>query len=309
MRIPGLLKTHDIDYIIQNHPEFVHDALNELDRISYSFGQMSPWERKLAKNIMPFYGWYKFMSKFVWSLPMTTPGRALALSRLGQLGSSDQSQLGPIPDWLRSSIMFDTKNLQQVHYLSMLGLNPLGDVLNPAGGFQGIARLGQLSPVIQATLEGAGYNTLTGGLESIDPTSGIINVNGQYIDLHTGKAYESLDQANVGADVARFVGGLMRSFPEVRLAESFREQGHSVYPESIPFLSEKPIPTAQGSQPKNVTPQNLLLQWAGVAPRTYNLSRYQQNLLKDILRSESTYASQVAKQRAQGILPPAKPAK
>jgi hypothetical protein len=291
----GIRNYANLDKVMTDHPEWVSQVLNELDRVSYTFGQMSPWERRLAKNILPFWGWYRFVSKFVWTMPLTMPGRTLAITRLGQIGQSDQNLLGPMPDWLRASIMFDTHNLSKVHYFSMLGLNPLGDVMNPSAGFQGLVRLGQMSPIIQAALEGAGYNTLTGGLESIDPASGIVEVNGRFVNIHTGQMYDSLDQASLGADVSRFFGGLMRSFPEIRLAELASTKGLPVYPESIPFVNERPIPT---TNTKNVSAGGLLASYAGVAPRTYDLQKYQLNLLKDIKRAMSTSRRAVIKEKA-----------
>jgi hypothetical protein len=264
---------------------------------------MSPWERRLAKNIMPFYGWYKFVSKFAAQLPMTYPGRAMMLDKLGQLGASAQDQLGPIPEWLRASIIFDTHNLQSIHYLSMLGLNPLGDTINPAGGFNGIMRLGQLSPIIQATMAAWGINTLTGQPETIDPTSGIIEVNGQYVNVHTGQVAGTIGQAGPLAGIARFIGGLARGFPELRIAETAYTGGHPLYPESIPLVAERPMPLAPGTKPQNVSPTSIGLQFLGVDPKTYNLQHYQQSTLRDIMRARTTYFNDLAKQRAQGILP------
>lgn len=291
----GLKNAANLDKAIADHPEWVHQALNELDRVSYTFGQMSAWERRLAKNILPFWGWYRFVTKFVWSLPMNYPGRAYAVTRLGQVGEAAQGQLGPMPDWLRASIMFDTHNLAAVHYMSMLGLNPLGDVADPAAGFQGLVRLGQMSPVMQAALEGAGYNTMTGGLESADPATGIVEVNGRFINLHTGKEYDSLDQASVQDDILRFFGGLARSFPEIRIGELAATKGYPVFPESIPFFYERRIPT---TNVKNVSVPGILAQYAGVAPKTYDLQKYQINLLKDIRRAISTSAREKVKEKA-----------
>lgn len=294
----GLLNTENLDKVITDHPEWVHQTLNEIDKVSYTFGQMAPWERRLAKNVLPFWGWYKFVSKFSWNLPLTYPGRALALARVGQIGMSNQDELGPMPDWLRASIMFDTHNLTDVHYMSMMGLNPLGDVMNPASGFQGIVNLGQMSPVIQAGLEGMGYNTMTGGLENIDPSSGIEEVNGYYVDVATGKEYDSVAQASVGASVDRFFGALARSFPEIRIGELAVTGGKNVYPESIPLIDEKPIPPSSPASVKNVSPVGLLGQYGGIAPKTYNMQKYQINLLKDIQRGITQQRKAKAKEKA-----------
>lgn len=294
----GLRNTDNLDAIIHDHPEWVHHALNELDKVSYTFGQMAPWERRLAKNVLPFWGWYKFVSKFVWNLPLTYPGRTLALTRIGEIGQSNQDLLGPMPDWLRASLMFDTHNLADVHYMSMLGLNPLGDVANPENGIQGLVSLGQMSPLIQAGLEGMGYNTMTGGLENVDPSSGIEEVNGVYVNTHTGKEYDSVAEASLGASIERVVGGLMRSFPELRIAELGATKGKNVYPESIPLINEKTIPPASPASVKNVSPLGLLAMYGGVAPKTYNLQKYQANLLMDLKRGITQQRKAIRKEGA-----------
>jgi hypothetical protein len=296
----GFADYRNIDDVIENHPELVHHALNELDRVSYTFGQMAPWERRLAKNVLPFWGWYKFITKFVYTMPITYPGRALAVARLGQIGQAAQDALGPMPGWLRASIMFNTHNLAGVHYISMLGLNPLGDVADPTGGFQGLIRLGQMSPIIQAGLEGMGYNTLTGGLESVDPSSGIVEVNGRFLNTKTGEEYDNLDAASAGTSVQRFIGGLMRTFPELRIGELAYTQGHPIYPESIPFVDEHPI---AGATQKPVSIPMIAAQYAGVQPKTYNLQKYQLKLRQDILRAISTQQSAQRKEKraAQGL--------
>lgn len=297
MKVPrGFHDARNIDDVIQNHPELVHQALNDLDRMSYSFGQMSPWERRLAKNLIPFWGWYKFITKTVWSLPLNFPGRAAAVSKLGQLGEAEQDKLGPMPDWLRASIMFDTHNLAGVHYLSMLGLNPLGDVANPAEGFNGLIRLGQMSPVIQAGLQAYGYNTLTGGLEGADPAQGIEEINGKYVNTKTGKEYDSIGQASVAADVERFFGGLLRSFPQVRIGEQIYTGGKPTYPESIPFINERPIPI-DPSKAKNVSPLQTLLQYVGFPPKTYDLQTYQRHLIQDLHRAVSLQRKYINKEK------------
>ena len=306
MKIPRVMGAGHYDYVIRNHPEFVHDALNELDRVSYTFGQMSPFERKLAKNVMPFYGWYKFINRFVWSLPITYPGKTLAIARVAQIGASDMPQTGPIPSWLRSALLYDTHNLASVHYLSLLGLNPLGDVANPSEGVFGLARLGQLSPLIQAGLEAAGYDPLTGGIESIDQTSGIIEVNGQYYNVKTGQPSENISSASPLASLERAVGGLAREFPQLRIAEQWLTRGHAVYPESIPIVGEKEIPLATGAQPKNESPLSIGLSFLGIGPKTYNLQKWQTTQATNFKRALTEYNNALAKQRAQGLIPPLK---
>ena len=282
-KYPGAFHNEaNIQEVIANHPDMVRNALNELHRVSYTFGQMSPWERRLAKNILPFWGWYKFISKFVWSMPITYPGRTLAITEIGNIGNSDMNALGPIPEWVRNSILLDTHNLGALRYLPMQGINPLADIMNPASGPEGIIRMGQTSPIIQAGLEAAGYNTMTGGSETIDPTSGIVNVNGRWIDVNTGQEYDTLGEASVGADIARFFGVLARSFPEVRIAELVNTGGKSVYPESIPFINEKVKPN---SVAKSVSPLSILGQYTGIKPSTYNEAQNRNYLIQDLARA------------------------
>lgn len=287
----------EVQQMIARHPEWADQAAAEVDRISYTFGQMGPWERWVAKNAMPFYGWYKFASKYAWSLPMNYPGRAALLAQLGEIGEHEQLKNGPIPDWLRNSILYDTGN-QLAHYISMQGVNPLGDTMDPFGaqgqiGVGSLLQLGQLNPITQSFIEGMGYNTLTGGQENIDPTSGIIPLNGSYYNtdpLHP-KEYSTL--GNV-AFLPRFAGSLLRSFPEIRYPELLYTRGRNVYPESIPFLNEKLVPT---THPKPASLGNLGLQFLGVAPKQYALQQYQQNLFKKVIQARRTQFRDIAKQK------------
>lgn len=251
-------------------PDLSEHMLDQLARISYTFGEMSPWERRLVKKAFPFYGWYKFISKFVWSMPLNYPGRTRAIAALGHIGTEETSKLGPIPDYLQGAIWFNHDDMTHAKYLNLYGINPLGNFGTPFGprGMFGLVNPGELSPLIQSVLAAAGVSPLTGGAEPIDPASGIeAGRYGQYYDVGKGEPVAGLFSKNWAQ---RGVGQLLRSFPELRTAELFNTKGNPVYPESLPFIDEKPMGVSPTTRRGN-TPLSWALGEIGAQPREYDL--------------------------------------
>lgn len=244
----GFWNTKNIDAVL--NPQWVNDVLqhprlfeavkDQLSQVSYTFGEMTAFERRLIKYGMPFYGWYKFISKFVWSMPVNYPGRADMIEQLGHIGEDEIKNLGPLPPYLSGALWFDHGDLERARYINIYGLNPLSDVANPLGkeGFaQGIARIGQLGPLTQAAIAGAmGINPVTGEAEAIAPEGFETERFGNIIDLNTGEEKNNAGQVH---PLMRFLGTLMRAFPEVRALDLLKNKGNPVYGESIPFIDDK----------------------------------------------------------------------
>jgi len=290
-----------INELVLNHNDIVQHTLNEMSRMTYTFGQMAPWERRVAMYVMPFWGWYKFATKFAWQLPITYPGRANILRMLGQLGNEEQNQqYGPLPDWLQNSLVLGMNSQGMARYVNMQGLNPIADVMSPVGrdgqfSTSNLINFGQLNPFVQAGIAAVGINPMTGGQEYVDPSSGWIEINGTYYNTDPNNPREAQTLAGVDP-VQRFIGSLARSFPEVRIPETLFTGGRSVYPESIPFISEKIVPT---QVPKVANIGSALGQYAlPFLPRQYNLGSYQTNLQTNVNRALSTYYTDLAKQAA-----------
>jgi hypothetical protein len=279
-------------------PDLVEHAFDQVSKVSYTFGQMQPWERRVVKYGMPFYGWYKFITKFVWGMPINYPGRSAILAQLGRIGHEDLSSMGPIPDYLSGALFFDHSNLEKAKYIQMYGLNPFYDFANPigpGGPLEGIIRSGQFSPIIQAVAAGFGFNPLTGETEEVSPQSGI--ERGKYGELINTKTGQRLPNVGAFEPIQRMLGTFMRAFPEARMAELAATKGNPVYPESIPLISEHPIGVAPQSRRGN-TVLSALGQEFGVQPKTTNISKYQANLLKAITEARKANVKKVAKLQA-----------
>ena len=287
----GFMNSKNIDAVLDpaiqrevlKYPGLIENVFDQLSQVSYTFGEMSPWERKLIKFGLPFWGWYKFISKFVWKLPFNYPGRAEAFHMLGNIGNEwQENNLGPIPPYLESALWLSHANPTAVKYINLYGLNPMADVMNPLGRqgmLQGAVRMGQMSPILQSVMAGYGINPLTGQSERIDPRTGIeADRFGTLFNVRTGEELEGPFQAN---PLQRAFGTFARSFPEVRAVELGLTGGNPVFPESIPLLHEQPI----GVQPTTRRGGNLLSaleQEFGAQMRTYNLGKYQANFLKNL---------------------------
>lgn len=286
----GFWKAENIDAVMDpswretvlQHPDLVQHAFDQLSKVSYTFGDMAPWERKLVKNVMPFYGWYKFISKFVWSMPFNYPGRTAAIAALGRVGLEENKSLGILPDYLESAIWFNHNDLSHAKYLPLYGLNPLENVANPFGKkglLEGMLSAGQTSPLLQSLIAGSGIDPQTMEPEGIDPFSGIEQGKyGEWIDTKTGRQLPNIGVVN---SLQRGLGTFMRSFPEVRTLELLRTHGNPVYPESIPFIDEH----LKGVNPQTRRTGTLplaLLQELGFQPREYDILKHTQNVLKAI---------------------------
>jgi len=251
---------------LMTDPVLVEGAVDEVNRFFYNYLQLGPVERLWVRQFVPFWGWYKFITKFVWRLPVAYPGRANIIAHLGMVGQEEEEQLGVLPDYLRGAIWLnkDTKHLK---FLSTFGLNPMAQFANPysqRGALPGLMGLGQINPAIQAGMQGFGIDPL-GGESAISPSSGVgQGLFGQSIDVYTGRPVDRAQKRSF----PRFLGSLMRSIPQIRLGEQAVSPqgeiptflgpiklpviegsgGRPVYPESIPFLREYPEPVREESR-------------------------------------------------------------
>ena len=286
-----------IDDLLE-HPKFVERAMTNNDKFFYNYTALGPAERRFIRTLVPFWGWYKFATKLVWRLPVEYPGRTLVMAHLGQVAKdTTEQEIGLLPAWIQGAIILnsDPKNFK---YLPTFGLNPLANYANPyqgetgEGGALGLLRLGQLNPLVQAGLAGAGIDTLTGGQMGISPESGVVQdpITGEPFDVNTG-APTTISNHEWAA---RILGSLGRSIPQLRIAEQVATQGQPVYPESIPLIREVPIGTDTS---RGVGAFDLIKQTTGLQERPYDLESYQKFVKEQAKASKSRYKSDVKKRK------------
>lgn len=278
---------------ILDSPKAVEEAIDDLNTFAYNFAALGPYERRYVRMAVPFWGWYKFISKVAYRLPVEYPGRTNILANIGMLGMGhEDEQLGNRPDWLHGVIPLGMEK-GRLSYLSTMGQNPFSSFFNPfgpQGGVEGAISLGQASPPIQAALSAFGLDTLRGGEVPISPKQGVApDFFGSLIDIQNGRETNPAQQAGV----RRFIMGLLRSAPQFRMGEQYLAQGRSVYPESVPFFDQRPMPT----EPKDTSVLANLGSIFGVAPKTYNLGGYQKGIRKRVKYAKSRNKTAMKKQR------------
>ena len=116
--------------------------------------RMSPFERQLARTVIPFYGWEKHILQYVFSFPADHPWRAMMLANMAEFDS--ESTPGGLPSRYQFLFFLGKPDDQgNVTALDLRAMNPLRDVANYAtlGGV-----LSSLNPMI------------TAGVSYIDPS-------------------------------------------------------------------------------------------------------------------------------------------
>jgi GNAT superfamily N-acetyltransferase len=269
----------DEEYLqrLLDDPDAVKESIDDLNTFAYNFAALGPYERRYVRMAIPFWGWYKFITKVAYRLPVEYPGRANVLANLGMLGAGYEEELGNRPDWLQGIIPLGEEK-GRLSYLSTLGQNPFGSFINPLsqqGAIEGALSLGQASPPIQALLSAFGLDTLRGGEVPISPEQGVApDYFGSLIDIANQRETNPAQQAGL----RRLAMGLLRSAPQFRMGEQYLAGGRSVYPESIPVLDPRPMPT----DPKDTSLLSNIGQILGIAPKTYNLGGYQKGIKKRV---------------------------
>jgi hypothetical protein len=296
------LEIHKWDY---NDMEFIDKLLgdedlmkatiNELNQFSYNFAALGPSERRVVRTFIPFWGWYKFISKFAWRLPVEHPLRANLLAQLGLLGAMSQDELGAMPEWLRGVIPLDLQK-GELTYLSTFGINPFAQFFNPLGpegAVQGTVQVGQASPPIQALLSAIGMDPLRGGTAPISPES---NVGQDYFGAYWDIAHGT--ETNIGREGAgrRLAMGLLRAAPQVRMFERWDAGGRPTYPESIPILDTRPMPVREASIRRTGIGESAL-EMFGFLPKRFDLGNYQRQAPKRLKYAEARNKTQLKRLR------------
>jgi hypothetical protein len=237
----------------------------------YNYMILGPFERQYVRQFIPFWGWYKFISMATWRLGVEMPGRVNIMRWLSQVGLEEEQQYGQVPDWLRGVIPLSSpKDKKHFKYLTTLGMNPFSQFFNPLSTETLAGAPSQLNPMIQAGLQAVGYDPLTGDRVRVSPESGVA-------EDFFGRLYRNGQQTSIPRVEPgwRFLGALLRSFPEYQKGESMLSHG-GVYPEDVAFLHPRPM--GSGTAPANVG--QLGLSYVGTQPREYDLQKFQQTNAK-----------------------------
>ena len=252
-------------------------SFDELNRFAYNYQLMGPMERKYVRAFVPFWGWYKFISKFAWSLPLEYPGRANAIAKLGFIGEETQDELGLLPPWVAGTLILNAQgDKEDLMYLPTFGLNPMSQIFNPADPRMNVGPVsgGQFSPLIQAGLSEMGVDTFTGGAAPVSPLTGV----GQDFfkeswDLNDPNEPRLMNSVGDIARGRRFLGTLLRSFPQMRMLEEQLAGQQPVYPESLPWDTRPMLVREESKRPPinfGIGGLQTLMNMSGARVKHYN---------------------------------------
>jgi hypothetical protein len=294
-----------INNILDNHPEMVDHALNEVNRFFYNYTSLGPMERRYVRRVVPFWGWYKFVTKLVYQLPFQYPGRTFVLDKMSRIAQDFQDdELGILPVDVQGAIFLNA-NRSKEEYIPTFGLNPLSDFANPAapeGTLQGLLSTQQLAPLFGAFIQSIGMDPYRGAPNELSPEDNLLMGRfGRVINPDTG---EEVPGGISGAfSTERLLGSLLRSVPQVRNLEIMNAGGRYVYPESIPFINEKPVPVEAGDAYGGQGSTSFLLRsfLGGFPPKTENLRDYQNTLQEDVKYGEGAKENQMKRLRKSGV--------
>jgi hypothetical protein len=123
--------------------------------------RMSPFERDVARTVMPFYGWQKHILSYVLTYPADHPWRTVMLSQMAEYDTSHTP--GGLPSRYQFLFFLGSPDAQgNVTAVDLRALNPLRDVANYAtwGGL-----ISGLNPVITAGFAAVDPSIIYGGNE------------------------------------------------------------------------------------------------------------------------------------------------
>ena len=146
-------------------------AVAEALRVAGDFQRMSPAERGLVRRAMPFYSWYKHITKLAFSLPRHSPARTAWTLHLSGMYQDEVER----PGWMAGML-----NVGGDNWLSVSMVNPFAGVTGETNPLLNPARaLGAASPAIQLPLNAWNIDTRQGGFLSHAPGHGPVDEDGR----------------------------------------------------------------------------------------------------------------------------------
>lgn len=89
---------------LQHDPQLADRVSDDVNKSLGDFLSLGPAERRYMRAIFPFYAWYKAITQITFKLPLDTPGRALLIEKLSEVGKKETGALGALPSFLEGAI-------------------------------------------------------------------------------------------------------------------------------------------------------------------------------------------------------------
>lgn len=241
--------------------EAINRATDEVNRFLVDYNALPPLERRIFRNLISFWGWFRQVNLLAAQLPFIRTRSTLIAHRLVEMAmdSADDERL---PPWLRNSIPFATDASGNVYFINLSMLNPLGNTVW-ASGFSPADIRFSIHPIIKVAIE-----TVTGRdifkAQPLTPEEQIYGYNGVrwYID----RDGLTIRRAPTGGYLSNALSSISRMFPQVQMLDSLLYP-YEKYPDSMPVVAPRPILDASG-QPKYPYPGLYhLMEFLGFRPR------------------------------------------
>jgi hypothetical protein len=189
--------------LLQKDTKFAERVSKQVNDAMGDFLQMADFEQTYLRGLMPFYAWYREITRITLKLPLEVPIRTDLLTKLGQIGYDENvAKLGPdgIEKYLRALFIIGEPKGGKAVGLNTSGLNPyntlpqeviaakaLGQLLAsgitnrvaPPNNNQLQTGLGMINPFLGSPIGRAAGTTNTGIAEGIPQTRLIKGLLGQ----------------------------------------------------------------------------------------------------------------------------------
>lgn len=201
--------------------------IGKVNEFLFDYSKMDRWERRVMRTIFPFYSWYKNILGLLVKLPAKYPGRARAMTGLGQMAeemSSDTAERD-MPEYMRSAVRgkdsrgpdpLTGEMADLTTFWGTRGMNPVA-TLGEARSWQNM-----LNPFLRAGIETASSRDLLTGrpLERAGQTRDILT--GKYWKI--GKSGELEEMPKAGG-LKMFTSRMANQTPLLRIALDSLAQG------------------------------------------------------------------------------------
>jgi hypothetical protein len=238
----GLAKGYSAEHARELAIEHVHKTFVDWDG-------MTTFERTAIRQWLPFYGFTKYIVRFLLSFPADHPVRAAILAHIAENENKDWNSNLPVTLQKLFFIGSPDKN-GNVSVSDIKSINPFRDAANI---FSGWGLIGGLNPIAAEVLKGMGLDTLGGTPElypqlDIDPNSGAI----------VGKR-PGISAASVTEAILPFTGSIDDFFGLTQRARQLKAQNDGAYRQNlfstlgIPFVPYKiNVATEQAKHQKDL---------------------------------------------------------
>lgn len=144
----NITKQEELLKYVQDNPAVLEQVMKNVDNTLGDYINMTPVERRVLRKIIPFYSWYRTITRYTLSLPESNPIRASLVNRLMiAMSEEDESlpeyQQGAVDTGYYSDVKGQPLVMNYRHSIPFQTFEETGD--NP---------MGLLNPIITQTIEG-----------------------------------------------------------------------------------------------------------------------------------------------------------